>query len=174
MWHGAERGRAADFPTDGGRPVKPIDTKPGGTIMKYFVTASIVLAVLLLAATPHLATTDQNEQPAPKKLSPMMQEIHAALKQGDVAVLVLQQDLKSAPDEDLALELLRAIALKKQETESSILRIQERYARRAGNLEAATRIEDAIEMILHPDPVTPNAEARKEREARRTGGRGHE
>ena len=142
--------------------------------MKHFVTASIVLVVILLAATPHLATTAQNEPPTPKKLSPMMQEIQAALKQGDVAVLTLQQDLKTAPDEDLALELLRAIALKKQKTEITILRIQERYARRDGNLEAADRIEQAISRILHPDPVTPNAEARKEREARRTGGRGHE
>ncbi len=142
--------------------------------MKYFVTASIVLVVMLLAVTPHLATTDRNEQPASEKLSPMMQEIQAALKQGDAAVHTLQQDLKSVPDEHQALELLRAIALKKQETEISVLRIQERYARRDGNLEAATRIEQAIAKILNPDPVTPNAEAQKEREARRSGGRDHE
>lgn len=154
--------------------------------MKRIQTITLVLILGCLAAAPALVTMAQTDpppadqaRPLPQKtLSPMMQEIHAALAQNDAVVETLQQNLRTAPDEQQALAMLRAIAQQKKDTEVSILRIQERYAQQAGNQEAVAKLNQAIEQILNPTPVAPSPEAKAELEARRaqaqSGGSHHE
>jgi thioredoxin-like negative regulator of GroEL len=154
--------------------------------MNRIQTIALALILGCLAAVPALATMDQTTappadqaRPLPQKpLSPMMQEIHATLEQNDAAVAALQQTLKTAPDEQQALALLRAIAQQKKNTEVSILRIQVRYARQAGNQDAVAKLGLAIEQILNPKPVAPTPQAQAELKARRaqmqSGGSQHE
>jgi hypothetical protein len=154
--------------------------------MKKFEAITLLLSLLCLAASPALVTMAETDPPPAdqarplpaKPLSPMMQEIRAALVQNDAVVETLQQNLKTAPDEQQALALLRAIAQQKMDTEVSILRIQESYAQQAGNGEAVVKLQQAIQQILNPTPMAPSPEAQAELEARRTqaqdGGGHHE
>ncbi len=140
-------------------------------VLSVLTLVSLVLVTLAMAQKP----ASIQPQPTPEKpLSPMMQEIKAVMVASDGAVNALQEQLKSAPDETQALQILRAVSQQKQDTEIAILRIQERYARKAGDKETAEQINLAVQNILNPDPVTPTVEAMAEREARRAGGTDHE
>lgn len=142
--------------------------------MRKFSIAVSILALISLAMVPLVtAQAPLPTQPQPiteKPLSPMMQEIKAAMAANEVAVKALQVSLQTTADEAESLQILRAVDQQKQDTEIAILRIQERYARQNGDQETADQINLAIEKILNPDPVTPTAEAMAEREARRAGG----
>ena len=107
-------------------------------------------------------------------ISPMMKEIKATMAASDELLAGLQQQLNSVSNESEALRLLRAIHQQKQDTEISILRIQERYARQAGDIETADRINLAVDEILNPPVRIPSAQAQAEREARTSGGSHHE
>lgn len=148
--------------------------------MRKFV---FVLFGLMLVCSVSAWGEELTEQPAPERpLSPKMQEITEVLAAGKTQVMELQEQLKTAPNETEALRLLKAIAQQKQDTEIAMLRIQERHARLAGQSEVADQIIAAIDKILNPDPMTPDAAAMAERDAIRrsvnqaeaTGGTGHE
>lgn len=124
------------------------------------------------AATNEIVMPDQPMQRT--TVSPLMQEIKATLAAGDELLAALQLQLTSAPDETEALRLLNAIQQQKQDTEISILRIQERYAREAGDTETAEKINLAVSKILNPPVPEPNTQARAESETRRGGGEGHD
>lgn len=106
-------------------------------------------------------------------LSPMMQEIQAALDADREQVAALDEQLKAAVDEQAALDILRRIHRQKQETELGILRIQQRYAGEKGDTDAVRRIDEAIDRILNPPHIAPRPEAEAERRAHR-GGVGNE
>ena len=133
---------------------------------KIFIYLIFLLFLPIFGVSPQ-ATSGPEPQ---HTVSPMMQEIQTALAQEATALLVLQEDLTNAPTEQDALAILRMISQRKQDTEIATLRIQERYARQAGNEDAAVRIERAIQRILDPEPVEPSPEALQEMEARRTAG----
>ena len=156
-----------------GLPLFP-QVPTGGSFMRKFSIAVSILALISLAMVPLVtAQAPLPAQPQPiteKPVSPMMQEIKAAMAANEVAVKALQESLQTTADEAEALQILRAVDQQKQDTEIAILRIQERYARQNGDQETADQINLAVEKILNPDPVTPTAEAMAEREARRAGG----
>jgi hypothetical protein len=62
----------------------------------------------------------------------------------------LQTRFREAKDDRAALAVQREIDRVKRDAEVSLLRTQADWARRAGRIEAASRIEAAIEQILHP------------------------
>lgn len=136
--------------------------------LKFGLSFLVLLAIC--GALPPVA----DRSGPPPMAAAFMQEIQnvLALEQTDLAAL--QEDLKNAPNEQDALQVLRAIAQRKQDTEIAVLRVQERHARLSGDEEAATRIEQSIRRILNPEPMVLSPEARQESEARRDGGRGHE
>ena len=145
--------------------------KPSTVLMVVLLASLLIITQLVMAAPPEPIP---QPQASPTPLSPMMQEIKAAMTASEAAVIALQEELKSAPDEIQALQILRAVSQQKQDTEIAILRIQERYARQAGDQDTADKINLAVQKILNPDPVTPTPEAMAEREARRAGGAGNE
>lgn len=103
-----------------------------------------------------------------------MIEINALLDADKELLSGLQDSLKSATNEIEALRLLQAIHQQKQDTEISILRIQERYARQAGDTATADKIKLEVEKILNPPVPAPNTQAREESAARTGGGSHHE
>jgi len=129
--------------------------------------------LVLLAICGAVPPVTDRSGPLPTATA-FMQEIRNVLAQEQAALAALQEDLKSAPTEQDALRVLRAIDQRKQDTEIAVLRIQERHARLSGDEDAATRVEQAIRRILNPEPMAISPEARQESEARRDGGRGHE
>lgn len=144
---------------------------------KSAIHQTVLLLVFVLALPLAAAEPPAPGDPAPvseKPLSPMMQEIKAAMDSHTAAVAAMQEQLNSTLDEESALQILRTISQRQQDTEIQVLRIQERYARQAGDTETAEKIDQAVEKILNPDPVTPTADAMAERQARRTGGSDHE
>ena len=134
----------------------------------------IGLAIIVMLAICGMLPSAVGRPGAPPTVSPQMQEIQTVLAQERIAILALQEALEAAPSERDALEILRAIGQRKQDTEIAVLRIQEQHARQAGDEAAATRIEQAIHKILNPEPLTISPEARLEMEARRAGGQDHE
>lgn len=141
-------------------------------IFQAVLLVVFLFAVHLTAAEPPIAS-----DPAPAKekpLSPMMQEIKAAMESNTAVVEALQEQLESTFDEELSLQILRTISQQQMDSEIRILRIQERFALEAGDNETAGKIHQAVERILNPDPVTPTAEAMAERQTRRAGGSDHE
>ena len=134
--------------------------------MRKYKEGLVVLFLVALFAAPILIMADTPR--VRPQLSPLMQEVEAVLAAENAALLVLEQDLKAAPSEREALGILRAIGQRKQDSEIAILRIQERYAREAGNEEAAAILTETIEKILNPTPIAPKPEKRV------SGGQDHE
>lgn len=151
---------------------------------KFHLCAAICLLGTALTSTlPALAATPEPETAARPELlgeapafppSPMMLEIKAALAVSETAVAELGAQLRSAADERDALRIQRAIADAKRDAEVAVMRIQARYAREAGDVETAEKIELAVARILNPVPATPDPEAAAASAARRGGGDGHE
>ncbi len=96
----------------------------------------------------------------PRRLSPMGLEMQQVMDKEKEALAGLQARFAAARDAAAALAVQREIERLKVETEVALLRIQAGYARRAGQLEAAQRIEAAIEGILNP--VKPQAPAKRQ------------
>lgn len=157
--------------------------------MRKSITVQLLSVAVILAAMPLLTGAVPAEEPGgttnevvmpdqplqrTATASPLMEEINAAIATGDELLAALNLQLKSAPSETEALRLLDAIHQQKQETEITILRIQERHARLAGDTEAADKINLAVDDILNPPVRIPDPQARAESEARRSGGSHHE
>lgn len=154
--------------------------------MRTSNAVSLFLTMVVVTAAPLPVGAGPAEDPAPQEAdrsaltaphqvrNPRLEEIKAAQAAGQELVVQLQLQLKAAPDEVEALRLLRAINQQKQDTEIVILRIQERYARQAGDTATADRIGQAVQEILNPPVPAPSAQARAESEARREGRGGHE
>lgn len=140
------------------------------------------LASSLAVATPRPApTTDpprvllpEQPLPTPPALSPMMQEIEAALAADKEALATLNDQLSTAADEQAALVILRQIQQQKQDTELAVLRIQRRHAAEQGDTEAAARIDLAIDRILNPPHIQPDPDATARSRDRRAGGEDHD
>ena len=157
--------------------------------MRQSITVQLLSVAVIMAAMPLLTGAGPAEEPGgatneivmpdqPLKpattASPLMEEINAAIATGEELLAALNLQLKSASSETEALRLLEAIHLQKQDTEINILRIQERYARLAGDTEAADKLNLAVDDILNPPVRIPDPQARAESEARRSGGSHHE
>jgi hypothetical protein len=111
---------------------------------------ALVVTVLLAAVTftPSLA---DDESPAaapvavaPAPPTPMLAAINAVLLEERALVAELATRLTTAPDDEAALTLHRAIEQAKADAELRILGIQADHARREGRLEAAVELEAAI------------------------------
>lgn len=157
--------------------------------MRKSTTVQLLSVAVILLAIPLLMGADPAEEPGgttnevvmpdqplqrTTTASLLMEEINAAMAAGGELLAALNLQLKSAPSETEALRLLDAIHQQKQETEITILRIQERHARLAGDTEAADKINLAVDDILNPPVRIPDPQARAESEARRSGGSHHE
>jgi hypothetical protein len=84
------------------------------------------------------------------KLTPMMEEIQAAVQTTREAVADLADRFRAATDETEALELARAIRCVKLDGRIEVLRIQLRYARQDGRDETVAKLEAAIERMTVP------------------------
>lgn len=112
--------------------------------------AVLVVTVLLAAATFTPALADDNSPAAapvavaPTAPAPMLAAINAVLQEERALVAELATRLTTAPDDEAALTLHRAIEQAKADAELRILGIQADHARREGRLEAAAELEAAI------------------------------
>ena len=113
--------------------------------MHAFVVTVLLAAVAL---TPALADDDSPAVApvavAPAAQTPMLAAINAVLQEERALVAELATRLTTAPDDEAALKLHRAIEQAKADAELRILGIQADHARREGRLEAATELEAAI------------------------------
>ena len=91
--------------------------------------------------------------PEQQRLSPMMQEIQAAIEQGRAQNEELESRAAVAGDEESILAIQRQIEELAQATELEILGIQARHARLAGRDEIADKIEQDIADIQNPPVV---------------------
>ncbi len=110
----------------------PTDTKPVETIQPADAAAQVA--------------ADRAQQP-PVHPSPMMQAIHEALQSEHAAVAELEAQIEEAFEETQIVQLMREIERIRRETEWSVLRIQAEFAREAGELEKAQRIESLLDRM---------------------------
>lgn len=89
-------------------------------------------------------------RPRVSPLRPMMVELRALLDAEREQVAALTARLKSATDEAGSLAIQREIEKLKIGTESAMLRVQAKHARRAGREALAAQLELAAEDLLAP------------------------
>ena len=82
--------------------------------------------------------------------TPMDVELFAILDRQREALAALRTRFKDAKDDRTALAVQREIDRLKRDTEISLLRVQADWARRAGRVEGARRIEAEIGQIQNP------------------------
>lgn len=136
----------------------------------FLIFLLITIAGALLASdlgTPSPGTSA--DQP-----STLKNDIAVLLETRNTSLVELNNRLEAASSEVEMLEILQAIKDHKIGTEVAILRLQKRHAELAGNQEAVTIIDTAIERLLEPPAVLGNAEARAASALRRTGGQSHD
>ena len=126
-------------------------------------TRTVTLFLLIITSGVLLAS-DNTEQ----------LDLTALLESRNASLAELHTRLEATSNEVEALEILRAIQEHKLETEVAILRLQKRHAELAGNQEAVTAIETAIERLLEPPAPLGNDEARAASAQRRAGGQSHD
>jgi hypothetical protein len=84
---------------------------------------------------------------AAKQVSPMMQEIFAAVEQQNTKVNDLRRQLKITRNNADAIHLIRQIEQAKLGAEQQALQIQLTYAQSEGRLDDATKLSKAIEAV---------------------------
>jgi len=139
-------------------------------IRLFLIFLLITIAGVLLASDlgSHTSGTPA-DQPGTLKhdMTVLLETRHASLTE-------LNTRLEAASNEVVMLEILQAIKDHKIGTEVAILRLQKRHAELAGNQEAVTLIDTAIEHLLEPPAVLGNAEARAASAQRKAGGKSHD
>ena len=142
--------------------------------MHRFRTYLVFLIILFILTSFGIARLTAGDPGPTSSGSSFMDEIRTIRDQEAADLRKLRTELENAPDETVALAILRRITERKQNTEIAVLRVQGRRAREQGDLEAARQIDLAIQRILDPQPATPSPEALREIEARRAAERGRE
>lgn len=110
-------------------------------------TLIIIIAGLVVFAA--------NMAPA-RELSPMMEEIQAAMEATRLEVADLKMQYETAGSDEQAMEIMREVARVKREGRVEMMRIQLRHARLAENEELVTQLEAIIiRMTAPPVKGTP-------------------
>ena len=115
-------------------------------------------------SAPSAAAAPSAPQRQALRMSPMAAEMFGAIDEQRDRVRALRTELSRTRDGARSLELQRAIAMLRHETELRLLRIQAAYARREGRLETAAGLEAAIAALTAPpesrEPMPRPAPAR--------------
>jgi len=129
-------------------------------------TGHCILAVALLALFASLATASEPEiipavqggpaemypseprqAPAPRPLSPMMEEIQALVESERGRLALLHEALAEAQNAATMMALHQEIAELHESTELDILGVQLRYARQRGDAELVQELEQGIAQL---------------------------
>ena len=122
---------------------------------------ALVIILLVVAASASLAAepavkvkvtaATPGETAAPvRELSPMMQEIQAAMETARMQVAELKRRHDTAVNDDEAMDLAREAANIKRESRVEMMRIQLRYAREADNEDLVVELEEIVARMTAP------------------------
>jgi len=115
----------------------------------------IIIAAAMAGSIAGSAVFAADMAPA-RELSPMMEEIQAAMEATRLEVADLKLQYETAGSDGQAMEIMREVARVKRDGRVEMMRIQLRHARLAGNDELIIQLEEIIiRMTAPPVKGTP-------------------